>query len=348
MELLLLYLFVALGFSFLCSMLESVILSITPSYVNMLQEKGTKAGVLLAKFKGNIDRPLAVILTLNTFAHTIGAAGVGAQAQVIWGNAYLSLVSAILTVLILIISEIIPKTIGSMFNKQLAGFTAYTLQVMIYSPLYPFIIISQWITHWLKRGRKSKEISRDELSAMARVGANIGEVHENESRIIQNLMKINYLRIKDIMTPRVVIVSADEETRASEFYDQVQNLRFSRIPVYKDNQEQITGYILKDELLVNLLHNQQDKKLKEFKRKIPIVVSNAKISDLYEKLTEENDMIALVVDEYGGLDGIVTMEDIVETILGLEIVDEYDATQDMQALAKELWRTKLNKKPPKK
>ncbi|MFW6020016.1 MAG: CNNM domain-containing protein [Bacteroidales bacterium] len=348
MEILLLYLFIALGFSFLCSMLESVILSITPSYVNMLQESGSKAGKLLAKFKSNIDRPLAAILTLNTFAHTIGAAGVGAQAQVIWGNEYLSIVSAVLTILILIISEIIPKTIGAMFNKQLAGFAAYSLQVMIYSPVYPFIIISQWITYWLKRGRINKEVSRDELSAMARVGANIGEVHEKESRIIQNLMKINYLRVKDIMTPRVVIVSADEESCAEEFYDQVQNLRFSRIPVYKEDQEHITGYILKDELLVNLLHDQQDKKLKEFKREIPIVVSNAKISDLYEKLTEENDMIALVVDEYGGLDGIVTMEDIVETILGLEIVDEYDTTRDMQLLAKDLWKKKLQKNPPKK
>ncbi|MFO8054165.1 MAG: hemolysin family protein [Bacteroidales bacterium] len=348
MELLLLYLFIALGVSFLCSMLESVILSITPSYVNMMQEKGSKTGLLLARFKSNIDRPLAVILTLNTFAHTIGAAGVGAQAQVLWGNKYLSLVSAVLTVLILIISEIIPKTIGAIYNKQLSGFTAFTLQLMIYSPLYPFIIISRWITHWLKRGRKSKEMSRDELSAMARVGATIGEVHEKESQIIQNLMSINFIRVKDIMTPRVVIVSADEETPASEFYDHVQNLRFSRIPVYKDNQEQITGYILKDELLVNLLHNQQHKKLKEFKREIPIVVSNAKISDLYEKLTEENDMIALVVDEYGGFDGIVTMEDIIETILGMEIVDEYDETRDMQLLAKKLWQKNMNKKPPEK
>lgn len=347
MELLFIYLFVALGFSFLCSMLESVILSLTPSYVNMLNEKGTQQGKLLTAFKADIDRPLAAILTLNTFAHTIGAAGVGAQAQVIWGNEYLSIVSAVLTLLILIISEIIPKTIGAMFTKQLAGFTAYTLQIMIYSPLYPFILISQGITKWLKRGRKNKEISRDELSAMARVGANIGEVHEKESRIIQNLMTFDYFRVKDIMTPRVVIVSADEESKTSEFYDQVQNLGFSRIPVYSVNQEQITGYILKDELLVNLLHNKTDLKLKDFKREIPIVVNNAKISTLYEKLTEENEMIALVVDEYGGADGIVTMEDIVEAILGLEIVDEFDQTRDMQELARRLWNKKMKQSSSK-
>ncbi|MFO8087189.1 MAG: hemolysin family protein [Bacteroidales bacterium] len=341
MELLFAYLFIALGFSFLCSMLESVILSLTPSYVNMLKETGSRSGKLLAHFKQNIDRPLAAILTLNTFAHTIGAAGVGAQAQLIWGNEYLSIVSAILTLVILIFSEIIPKTIGSIFNRQLAGFTAITLQAMIYSPLYPFIFLSQGITLWLKRGQKNKEVSRDEISAMARFGANIGEVQEKESLIIQNLLRLDYMRVKDIMTPRVVIVSANQETRVSEFYDEVQNLRFSRIPVYKDEQEHITGYILKDDLLIHLLHQERDIKLEEFKRKILIVVNNSSISRLYEKFTEENEMIALVVDEYGGLDGIVTMEDIVETMLGQEIIDEYDQATDMRELAKKIWRKKM-------
>lgn len=348
MELLFIYLFIALGFSFLCSMLESVILSLTPSYVSMLQEQGTRAGQLLKKFKENIDRPLAAILTLNTFAHTIGAAGVGAQAQQIWGNEYLSLVSAVLTVLILILSEIIPKTIGAMFTRQLAGFTAYTLQVLIYSPLYPFILISQEITRWLKRGRPSQQISRDELSAMARVGVSIGEVHEKESKIIENLMKFDYLRTKDIMTPRVVVISADEESKVFEFAEQVQNMSFSRIPVYKGNQEEISGYILKDELLIKLMKQQKDTRLKDFKRKIPIVASNTRISSLYEKLTEEREMIALVVDEYGGMDGIVTMEDIVEAILGLDIIDESDKTKNMRQLARKLWGQRLRPGTKKK
>ncbi|MFW6226499.1 MAG: CNNM domain-containing protein [Bacteroidota bacterium] len=343
MELLLIYLLFALAFSFLCSMLESVILSITPSYVNVLSEKGSTTGKLLAKLKANVDRPLAAILTLNTFAHTLGAAGIGAQAQIIWGQEHLSLISAVLTIIILVISEIIPKTIGAIYNRQLAGFTAITLQIMIYSPLYPFILVSQWITKWLKRGSKTKLISRDELSAMARVGVNIGEVHEKESRIIQNLMTFDYLKAKDIMTPRVVIVSADEDTRISDFHDNVQHIHFSRIPVYKNDPENITGYILKDELLVHLLHNEKDIRLKDFKREIPIVVSNTRISSLYEKLTEEQEMIALVVDEYGGLDGIVTMEDIVETILGMEIVDEFDENIDMRQLARKLWQAKGNK-----
>lgn len=338
MELLLIYLFVALGFSFLCSMLESVILSITPSYVNMIKEQGKRSAKLLSRFKEDIDRPLAAILTLNTFAHTIGAAGVGAQAQNIWGNEYLSLVSAVLTVLILIVSEIIPKTIGAMFTRQLSTFTAYTLQILIYSPLYPFIIISQGITRGLKRGKTSKQVSRDELSAMARVGVNIGEVHERESKIIQNLMKFDYLRAKDIMTPRVVVVSADEDSTVSEFSDQVQSMNFSRIPVYKENQEQITGYVLKDDLMLKLLNNQKDIRLKEFKREIPITASNTRISSLYEQLTGKNEMIALVVDEYGGMDGIVTMEDIIEAILGLEIIDESDPTKNMRQLARRLWK----------
>lgn len=337
MKLLILYLFIALGFSFLCSMLEAVLLSITPSHVNMLSEKGGRKGKLIKRFKDNIDRPLSAILTLNTFAHTIGAAGVGAQAQTIWGSEALSITSAVLTILILILSEIIPKTIGALYWKNLVGFTAYTLLILIYSPLYPFILISQQITKWLKGSKKELPVSRDELSALARLGAVSGVFKKKESMMIENLMKFDYIKVKDIMTPRVVVASEDEETKVSELKSKVSEIPFSRIPVYRQNRENITGYVLKDDLMLKLVHKRGADTLKSFRRPIPLVVDSLPLSSLYEKFIAEKDIISIVVDEYGGMSGIVTMEDLIETILGLEIVDEYDNIENLRKSARERW-----------
>ncbi|MCF8308446.1 MAG: hemolysin family protein [Bacteroidales bacterium] len=337
MKLLILYLFIALGFSFLCSLLEAVILSITPSHVNMLSEKGGNKGKLIKRFKDNIDRPLSAILTLNTFAHTIGAAGVGAQAQVIWGNEALSITSAVLTILILIVSEIIPKTLGALYWKNLVGFTAYTLLILIYSPLYPFILISQQITKWLKGGRKDQPVSRDELSSLARLGAISGVFKKKESLMIENLMKFEHIKVKDIMTPRVVVASENEKTKVGDMKDRVADIPFSRIPVYQEHRENISGYILKDDLMLNLVHQKGGKQLRSLKRPIPLVVDSLPLSSLYEKFIAEKDIIAMVVDEYGGMSGIVTMEDLIETILGLEIVDEYDNIENLRKMARERW-----------
>jgi CBS domain containing-hemolysin-like protein len=318
-------------------MLEAVILSITPSYVNVLADKGTRSGKLLKRFKDNIDQPLSAILTLNTFAHTIGAAGVGAQAQIIWGNESLSITSAVLTILILILSEIIPKTLGAVYSKKLSAFTAYALLVLIYSPLYPFILISQVITKWLKGDKADDSVSREEISSMARLGTLKGIFRKKESLMIENLMKFDYIKVKDIMTPRVVVTSMDADTPVKELSTMVSEIPFSRIPVYEDNRENITGYILKDDLMVKLLKKELEKKLKTFKRPVLIVAESLPISTLYEKLVSEKEIIALVIDEYGGMAGIVTMEDLIETILGLEIVDEYDNSENMQKLARDNW-----------
>ncbi len=318
-------------------MLEAVILSITPSYVNVLADKGTRSGKLLKRFKDNIDQPLSAILTLNTFAHTIGAAGVGAQAQIIWGNESLSITSAVLTILILILSEIIPKTLGAVYSKKLSAFAAYALLVLIYSPLYPFILISQVITKWLKGDKADDSVSREEISSMARLGTLKGIFRKKESLMIENLMKFDYIKVKDIMTPRVVVTSMDADTPVKELSAMVSEIPFSRIPVYEDNRENITGYILKDDLMVKLLNRDHEKKLKAFKRPVIIVAESLPISTLYEKLVSEKEIIALVIDEYGGMAGIVTMEDLIETILGLEIVDEYDNSENMQKLARDNW-----------
>ncbi len=337
MELMLIYLFVSLGFSFLCSMLEAVILSITPSYVNMLADKNTRHGKLLKRFKDNIDRPLSAILTLNTFAHTIGAAGVGAQAQIIWGQEILSLASAILTIVILIFSEIIPKTIGAIYAKGLAPFTAFALLVLIYSPLYPLIIVSQWITRLLKGDYKEEFVSKEEISSMARLGSVTGVVRKSESQMIENLMKFDYLKIRDIMTPRVVVRSEDGHSKVSDMAAKVSEIPFSRIPVYEGNRENINGYVLKNDLMQKLLNKEHQEKLLSFKRPIIIVAETLPISTLYEKLITQHEIIAMVVDEYGGMAGIVTMEDLIETILGLEIVDESDNIADLQKQARENW-----------
>jgi CBS domain containing-hemolysin-like protein len=318
-------------------MLEAVILSITPSYVNMLADKQTRYGKLLKRFKDNIDKPLSAILTLNTFAHTIGAAGVGAQSQIIWGKEVLSIASAILTILILVFSEIIPKTIGAIHAKSLAPFTAYTLLILIYSPLYPFIVISQWITKRIKGNHQEDLVSREELTAMARLGSLKGVFRKNETMMIENLMKFDHIKIRDIMTPRVVVQAEDANSKVADMAAKVSDMPFSRIPVYEGNRENITGYILKNDLMQKLLSKEQHKQLKSIKRPILIVAESLSISSLYEKMVKQKEIIALVVDEYGGMAGITTMEDLIETILGLEIVDESDNIEDLQKQARDNW-----------
>lgn len=340
---LLLYLILALGVSFLCSLLEAVILSIPVSYVTLAGEQENRTGRYLKQFKEQIDRPLSAILTLNTFAHTIGAAGVGVEAQRLWGNEYLSVTSGVLTILILFLSEIIPKTLGALYWRRLVPFTVHILMWLIYSPIYPFVVLSRMLTNYLKRGPKEKPVSRAELSALAQVGMKSGEFRQVETSVIQNIMKFDFLRTKDIMTPRVVVYSLNADSLLKDFIGKFEQLQFSRIPVYQGDQENITGYVLKDEILVKLLKKEYDISLKEFQRDITIVVNSQSISTLFEKLSQENEMIAMVVDEYGGMDGIVTMEDIVETILGLEIVDESDNVEDMRRLAREKWRQRSRK-----
>jgi CBS domain containing-hemolysin-like protein len=337
MELLLLYLFIALSVSFFCSLLEAVLLSVTPNFVDLQAQSGKRVGKWLKKYKENIDTPLAAILTLNTFAHTIGAAGVGAQSQAIWGKEILSVASAILTILILVFSEIIPKTIGATYWKRLYGFTSWSVTILIYSPLYPFIWISKRITRIFRKGYQEEGISKEEFSAMARYGFVKGVFKKKESLVIENLMRFDKIKVKDIMTPRVVSVIADEKIPIKTYSKELANIPFSRIPVFRDNRENITGYVIKNELLQKLLNQEGNQPIGNLKRPIPIVVENTSLSVLYERFMAEKEIIALVVDEYGGMSGIITMEDLVETILGLEIVDESDNIQDLRKLARENW-----------
>ena len=336
MTLLILYLLVAILVSFLCSMLEAVILSITPSFMAIKKEQGKKYMPLLSEYKNKIDRPLAAILTLNTFAHTLGAAGVGAQAQVIWGNEYLSVVSALLTILILVFSEIIPKTIGANFWPALVPFTVYTLRFLIVV-LYPFVFIRQLITRAFNIKSNKGALSRADFSVLAELAAREGLFREGESKIIKNISLFDQIKARHIMTPRTVIFAAPGNLTIKEYYASTPEMPFSRIPVYKNNIDQITGYLLKDELLTKIVEGQSHQLLNSISRDILSLYVNLPISQIYQELISSKQHIALVVDEYGGTSGIITLEDVVETILGLEIVDEMDNIEDLQKAARESW-----------
>lgn len=336
MGLLIFYLLLALGVSFLCSILEAVLLSVTPSYVAAMVQDEQPAGERLQRMKDDIDRPLSAILSLNTIAHTVGAAGVGAQAESVFGSGYVAIISAILTLLILVFSEIIPKTLGAVYWRELAPSLSRVLRVVEVSML-PLVWMSQGITHLLSSDEKSASVSREEMTALAELGHREGVFEEEESRILKNLLRFSSLRVKDIMTPRTVIEVLHEEQTIEEVINSHDEFRFSRLPVYVDTRDDITGYVLKDEILLKAAQEENHLPLSALKRDILAVHEDLALTKLFERLLDRLEHIALVVDEYGGTAGIVTMEDVVETLLGLEIVDEVDSTKDMQVLARRQW-----------
>ena len=333
---LVLYIFLAIGVSFLCSILEAVLLSVTPSYIAAKKEKGTKAGKNLAKLKEDIDRPLAAILSLNTIAHTVGAGGSAAAAQQVFENLPVSVFTFILTLGILVLSEIIPKTLGATYWRLLAPWAARILPAMIIS-MYPLVVLSMGITEVISSDEEQQLVSREEFSALANLGAQEGVFDEEGTRVFKNLLRFESIRVRDIMTPRTVILACSEAMTVEEFGERRPNPKFSRIPVFNETRDDITGYVLKDEILLNLARDNDEVRLSELKRDILVVPELLSLHELFERLLEKQEHLALVVNEYGGTAGIVTMEDVVETLLGLEIVDEVDTIKDMQALARKQW-----------
>lgn len=334
-------------FSFLCSLWEAVLLSISPSYMQVKLNEGGKTGEILKKFKTNIDRPLAAILTVNTIAHTAGAIGVGQEATKIWAdsNPLITgfIVPVVMTACILILSEIIPKTIGANNWRFLATFTVRSLDILI-KVTYPIIIVCQLITRIFNSSKEKNVFSRTDFLAMAQIGSQEGELDEAESKFIHNLLHFKNYKVKEVMTPRMVAVSAPQAMSAREFYDMQEELVFSRIPLRENHdQESIIGYILKDEVLEHLIDDEAEKPLSDFKRDIISVPEKYSIFQLFNDFIQRREHIALVVDDFGGMSGIVTMEDIVETLLGAEIVDETDKIVDMQDMAKRQWKSRYKK-----
>lgn len=338
LTLLIVYALFALGVSFLCSITEAVLLSVTPSYVAALdKEDKTGVGQLLRDLKNDVDRPLAAILSLNTIAHTVGAAGVGAQAQIVFESTSVALTSAVLTFLILVISEVIPKTLGAIYWRRLAPNTGRMLRFLIWG-MYPLVLMSQVITDFIARGAEEEaNISRREITALADLGVEAGIFEEEESRILKNLFRFGSLRVEDIMTPRTVVFAMPAQMTIGGAIEEHEDFRFSRIPVYRENRDDITGYVLKNDILIHAAREELDTPLSTFERDILMVPEALPLPKLFERLLDRLEHIALVMDEYGGVAGVVTMEDVVETLLGLEIVDEADSVQDMQALARQQW-----------
>ncbi len=343
-DVLLLIVFVglALGVSFLCSVLEAVLLSITPSYLAQIEKEGSTAVARLRALKQDIDRPLAAILSLNTIAHTVGAAGAGAQAAKVFGSQWLGVASAVLTLLILILSEIVPKSLGALYWRQLAPAVGALLVPLIWA-MYPLVLVARGITSLLGGGHAPAGVSREEISAMAEEGADRGVFDTGESRVLKNMFRLRELRAADVMTPRTVIFALPETMKVGEVLEQHGTLRFARIPLYTASHDDISGYVLRADLLSRAARDEHDVPLSELRRELQIVPEVMPLSKLFDLLLEGHRHIALVVDEYGGTAGLVSQEDLVETLLGLEIVDEVDSVQDMQDLARRQWRRRARR-----
>jgi len=292
--------------------------------------------------KDNIDRPLAAILTLNTIAHTVGAAGVGAQAVAVFGEMYFGVISAVLTILILVFSEVIPKTIGARYWRQLALPSVRIIRVLVYL-LYPLVVVSELFTQMIIKKKKMQSVTREEIAILTKLGTKEGVFIETEGKVINHILKLKAIKVRDIMTPRTVVKVAQEDMTLEEFFKQREFLQFSRIPIFSKNIEDCTDYVLKNDVMEKLVQSKGSLTLKDIKRPIIITPENVFIYKLFEQLLVQKEHISLIVDEYGGFEGIVTMEDIIETILGLEIQDETDTHPDMQKLAREKWRIRANR-----
>jgi CBS domain containing-hemolysin-like protein len=339
MLLLVIYVLIALGFSFLCSIAEAVILSVTTPHIMLLKKQGKRVGAHLEKLKADINSPLAAILTLNTIAHTVGAAGAGAQATKVFGDAYIGVASAVLTLLILVFSEIIPKTLGAHYWKQLAPATAYALKSLIWL-LRPFVWLSAKLTAGLTHGPGLKGFNRQELEMMADLSHAEGHLGPQERRILKNLLRLHEGRVTDAMTPRTVIFSAADTQTVDGFLAQHMESNFSRIPLHQGEPGEIEGFVLRGDLLLARLRGDGETTLATFRRELPAVPESSTLIEAFNELVRKRSQMLLVIDEYGTVDGLLTLEDILETLLGLEIVDENDTTVDMQELARRLWHAR--------
>lgn len=336
--LLVLYVLLALGFSFLCSVAEASLLSITPAYVAGLREQHPKKAELLRQLKGEkIDQALAAILTVNTIAHTVGAIGAGSKATVVFGSVWFGLFSAVMTLLILFLSEIVPKTLGAVYWREVSGATALYVNFLI-KAMYPLIIVSEKITKWISSGKQTGDFSRDEFVAMAGLGHEMGHINERESKIIRNLFRFKSVQTNAIMTPRVVVAALRADLTVDEALASPERVPFSRLPIYTQHVDAVTGFVLREDLLVAQNQGKGDALVGSFHRDIVAVLDTLPVSKLLETLLQERQHIALVVGEYGETEGIVTLEDVVETLLGIEILDEGDQVEDMQQVARDLWK----------
>ncbi len=341
MILLVSYVLVAVFFSFLCSIAEAVLLSVTTSYVVNLEKEGRPAGAVLKKLKADINSPLAVILTLNTIAHTIGAAGAGAQAAAVFGSVYVGLFSALLTLIILIFSEIIPKALGAQHWRALAPLTGHVLSVLV-RVFYPFVLVSNKLTAGLSHGPTLDGFSRQEFAAMAELGEREGQLDSQEARVMQNLLLLRETYVEDVMTPRAVVLSFSATSTVSELLALENSQGFSRIPLIGPG-ETVNGFVLRSDILLAQAGSEGRHELSQYARDLPAIADKTTLLKAFDAFVSNAYQIMLVVDEYGGIQGIITLEDILETLLGLEIMDENDTIADLQQVARRLGQLRRSK-----
>ncbi|MDA9362244.1 CNNM domain-containing protein [Flavobacteriaceae bacterium] len=351
MNLLILYAVLTIALSFFCSILEAVLLSVSPTFLKIKISEGKKYALDLQKMKDNIDEPLIIILTLNTISHTVGAILVGVQAKEIYSSfnnntidifgvfltedLVVGIVSSIMTILILLVSEIIPKTLGATYWHKLVRSTSIFLKTII--PLFKYLgilFLLQFFTRLISKSKKNNIFSREDFSTMAEIAEEEGVIEESESDIIKNMVKFKHVKIRNIMTPFSVMKIASENNSIIDFYNKNPNLSFSRIPIYSGKMDNITGYVLKDNILEQIVKKKGNSNLLSIKRKSIFSDYESPIPKTFDKLIKEREHISMVVDKYGTVRGLVTMEDIIETLLGREIMDETDTVKDMQVLAK--------------
>lgn len=338
MALLLLYITVALGASFLCSLLEAVLLSVNASYIASEIAAGRRNGRWWKACKEDIDKPLASILSLNTIAHTVGAAGAGAQATKLFGELYFGIISAVLTLLILVISEIIPKTLGALHWRRLAAPCAAILSV-VQRLMAPLVWLSQWVTKLFSRRIEEGSVSREEFAALAELGAAEGVFSLREAQVVRSLLRFGDLKVRDIMSPRTVMFCLSGDMRVEDVLEKHKQLPYSRIPLYRDQADNVYAFVRKDELLRAAI-DRPGTTLDSLQRPLLAVPESLPLRGLIKKMLVPGGQIALAVGEYGEVHGLVTTEDILETLIGLEITDETDEVEDLQLFARQRWEQK--------
>jgi len=333
MDLLILFFLLSVGVSFLCSILESVLLSVNMSYVSVLEKERPKIGQLLKNHKLDINKSIASILILNTVANTLGAAVVGAQAAIVFGNEAMVVVSVVLTFAILFFSEIIPKTIGAIYWKQLAPAASQIIRVFIWLT-YPIIILTLFVTNRISKGKDTNTFTKEELLESMLIGEDDGIIDEKESDFIENILNLDKIKVADVLTPRSVVFALDESMTLKEVIEKEEEIyKFSRIPVYRESIEEVTGIVMTKKIFKYARQNE-NQTLADIKKEIFVLNENIPVSKALDLFISKKDHMFLIQDSYDQTEGILTLEDCVETILGVEIVDESDSIDDMRELAK--------------
>ena len=342
MNTLILYFLLALVISFICSLMESVILSVSFNHISIMKKKGSKAAEILEKQKVNINRPLAAILTLNTIAHTVGAAGVGAETLKYYGNEWVAIASAILTISILIFSEIIPKTLGAVYFKNLLGFTAYTIRVLTFAAL-PFVYLSEGFAKLFKSKGDHIGVTREEMIAMAERGEDEGTLKEQESDVIENLLHLRDVTAEAVLTPRSVVFALQKDETVKDVVNKYTPIAFSRIPIYENKLDNVIGFVHRYDLIQKQADDDFDSRMEEIMEPISTIIETTSVATILDEFVKMHQQIFMVEDRFGTIVGLITLEDAIETLLGVEIVDEHDSVIDMRKLAIERRQRRISK-----